>query len=171
MASVYKVIFQLLVASAALPRALASSCANATYDYIVVGSGPGGGITASNLALAGHSVLLIEAGRDATGDISTESAAVSYPGTPDLKWSFFVKHYANQTQELRFNHLTWQLPDGSYWVGSGAVAPADAKLLGVYYPRGVTLGGSAIVNAMGTLLPNDADWDYIANLTGDASWG
>ncbi|KAH8887907.1 alcohol oxidase [Thozetella sp. PMI_491] len=170
MASMFKLALQLAVALAALPQAIATPHANGTYDYIVIGSGPGGSITATNLALAGQSVLLIEAGRDATGDLSTEIAALSFPGTPDLRWSFFVKHYSNQTQELRYNHLTWLLPDGSYWVGSGARAPPDAKLLGVYYPRGATLGGSAIVNAMGTLLPNDADWDYIANITGDASW-
>jgi choline dehydrogenase len=39
-----------------------SSIDNKTYEYIVVGSGPGGGPIASNLARAGHSVLLVEAG-------------------------------------------------------------------------------------------------------------
>lgn len=51
------------------------SCAaadNSTYDYIVVGSGPGGGPLAVNIAKAGHSVLLIEAGDD-----QTENANVS----------------------------------------------------------------------------------------------
>ena len=62
------------------------------------------------------------------------------------------------------------MPDGTFWVGSGARAPSDAKLLGVYYPRGNNLGGSAVINAMVTILPNDADWDHIANLTGDVSW-
>lgn len=38
------------------------------------------------------------------------------------------------------------------------------------YPRGATLGGSAIVNAMASVLPNDADWNQIAELAGDASW-
>lgn len=37
---------------------------NSTYDYIVVGSGPGGGTLASNLAKGGASVLLLEAGDD-----------------------------------------------------------------------------------------------------------
>ncbi len=32
------------------------------YDYIVVGSGTGGGIVAYNLTKAGASVLLLEAG-------------------------------------------------------------------------------------------------------------
>jgi choline dehydrogenase len=44
----------------------ATSIDNKTYEYIVVGSGPGGGPLASNLARAGHSVLLIEAGDDQT---------------------------------------------------------------------------------------------------------
>ncbi|KAK8113009.1 hypothetical protein PG984_013535 [Apiospora sp. TS-2023a] len=142
-----------------------------TYDYIVVGSGPGGGVVASNLALAGHSVLLIEAGRDASDDLSTTIAALSYPGTDALKWHFFVQHFGDdREQERQYNHLTWTLPNGSYWVGSGERAPKDARLNGVYYPRGATLGGSAVVNAMGTFLPNEGDWDYVADITGDESW-
>jgi choline dehydrogenase-like flavoprotein len=39
-----------------------------TYDYIVIGSEPSGGIVATDLALANQSVLLIEAGIDATAD-------------------------------------------------------------------------------------------------------
>lgn len=34
------------------------------FEYIVVGSGPGGGPLAANLARHGHSVLLLEAGGD-----------------------------------------------------------------------------------------------------------
>ena len=38
--------------------------AGADYDYIVVGSGAGGGPLAANLATSGYRVLLIEAGSD-----------------------------------------------------------------------------------------------------------
>ncbi|KND91020.1 hypothetical protein TOPH_04423 [Tolypocladium ophioglossoides CBS 100239] len=41
-----------------------------SFDYIVVGSGPGGGPLAVNLAEAGYSVLLLEAGRNHTTDSS-----------------------------------------------------------------------------------------------------
>jgi choline dehydrogenase len=159
-----------------------------TYDYIVVGSGPGGGLVASNLALAGHSVLLLEAGADASDDPATSVNALSYPQNPNYQWSFFVKHHADADVEARYRLLTWTLPDGTYWVGPKADAPAGAELNGVWYvlwmriggfarmltrsryPRGATLGGSAMVNAMASVLPNDADWNKIAKLAGDKSW-
>ncbi len=103
-----------------------------TYDYIVVGSGPGGGIVASNLALAGHSVLLIEAGSDATADLGTSVNALSYPTNPGNEWSFFVKHHSDSDAESRYRLLTWTLPDGTYWVGPKADAPAGATLNGVW---------------------------------------
>ena len=49
------------------------------YDYIVVGSGPGGGPLASNLARANYSVLLLEA-----GDQSPNGNSMAYPPTVGL---------------------------------------------------------------------------------------
>ena len=41
---------------------------------------------------------------------------------------------------------------------------------GIYYPRAGTLGGCTAHNAGIFVLPDDADWNAIAALTGDASW-
>ena len=103
-----------------------------TYDYIVVGSGPGGGLVASNLALAGHSVLLIEAGQDASDDPATSAIALAYPPNLEYQWSFFVKHHSDPEVEGRYRLLTWTLPDGTYWIGPKAEAPDDAELNGVW---------------------------------------
>ncbi|PVI00822.1 GMC oxidoreductase [Periconia macrospinosa] len=144
---------------------ITSALAQETYDYIVVGSGPGGGPLASNLARANYSVLLIEA-----GDQSTQGNSPQYP--PQITWDFFVKHYADEKRNMMNNHLTWKTKEGRYWVGAGnSKPPAGSEFLGVYYPRGSSVGGSSMINAMCTWLPPDSDWNYIQNLTGDASWG
>ncbi|KAH7014386.1 uncharacterized protein B0I36DRAFT_299277 [Microdochium trichocladiopsis] len=141
------------------------------YDYIVVGSGPGGGVVASNLALAGHSVMLIEAGSDDSANLGTVLPALQYPADPALKWSFFVQHHTDPEVEKKNRLLVWTLPSGDYWVGSADKAPQGAELNGIWYPRGASLGGSALVNAMASVLPNDADWSEIAAITGDRTWG
>ena len=99
------------------------------YDYIVIGSGPGGGPLASNLAKANYSVLLLEA-----GDVSVAPNGTQYPST--ITWDFFVNHYSeDEEMNHQYSHLTWRTPDGSYWVGQKD-PPPGSQPLGVYYPRG-----------------------------------
>jgi len=136
------------------------------YDYIVVGSGPGGAPLAVNLAKAGHSVLLLEAGDDQTSDVTTHILALGIP-LPTNRWDFYVRNYQDDAVTLKNNHLTWQRADGSLWVGNGSAAPADATLKGIHYPRGATLGGSSVINAAGAVLPSRNDWDVIGQITGD----
>lgn len=169
------------------------------YDYIVVGSGAGGGTVAARLAEAGKSVLLIEAGGDPKmlkgGDavepdnkerlpldydvpvfhaVSTENHA--------MKWDFFVDHYENQARresDPKYK-ADWSLeieppkdPDfGPVGRPDKAVGPGrqGEEVRGVLYPRAGTLGGCTSHNAMITVYPHNADWSYIEGLTGDKSW-
>ncbi|WQF77474.1 Putative glucose-methanol-choline oxidoreductase, FAD/NAD(P)-binding domain superfamily [Colletotrichum destructivum] len=140
------------------------------YDYVVVGSGPGGGPVAANLAIAGFKVLLIDAGGD-SGDSWTEKVpALHLMSTEfeDTRWNYFVNHYPDPEQQKRDSKMTYEMPDGSFYVGLDP--PAEAKPLGVWYPRAGTLGGCSRHNALISVNAHDSDWSKIAALTGDDSW-
>ena len=124
----------------------------AEYEYIVVGSGAGGGPLAANLAQAGHKVLLLEAGGDMEPYNYQVPAFHAIASEDDsMKWDFFVRHYGDDEQQKR---------------DSKFVEPEN----GVLYPRSGTLGGCTAHNAMITVYPHNQDWDTVAELTGDTSW-
>ncbi|KAM7191644.1 hypothetical protein V8F33_008740 [Rhypophila sp. PSN 637] len=142
----------------------------AVYDYIVVGSGPGGGPLAADLARAGFSTLLVEAGGD-EGDNPTYSELYTFNEAANdeaTRWDFWVKHSDDPVRDLKFHHTTWDTGDGTFYVGLDP--PEDAKLLGIQYPRAAVLGGCAMHNAGVCSLPQDDDWNIIVNKTGDTSW-
>lgn len=143
---------------------------NETYEYIVVGSGAGGSPVAARLALAGHSVLLIDAGADHGHMREVEVPALSIWASErsDLSWAFFTHHYEEEEQAVRDRKMTYRTESGEYY--SGTNPPDGAELLGNYYPRVGGLGGCTEHNAMLAILPANNDWDYIKNLTGDSNW-
>src|SRR3954451_20481134 len=130
---------------------------DADCDYVVIGSGAGGGTLAARLADSGMRVILLEAGVDplctqAAGLPEAYEVPAFHPLAtehPAMRWDFYVRHYADDVQQRR---------------------DSKCRPQGILYPRAGTLGGCTAHNAMILVAPHDSDWDGIAALTGDESW-
>lgn len=126
------------------------------YEFIVVGSGAGGGPVAANLVREGHSVLVLEGGGPPCEDdyeCQVPAFHTLASEKPAMSWEFFVRHYADEKQQGR---------DWKYQL--------SADKGGVFYPRAGTLGGCTAHNAMIFVSPCNEDWEAIARETGDDSW-
>ncbi|MDM0073513.1 GMC family oxidoreductase [Variovorax sp. J2P1-59] len=127
------------------------------WDYVIVGSGAGGGTLAARLAEAGMRVFLLEAGSDPRENAARLPDDYDVPAfhafaceNTAMSWNFRVRHYADEDQQAR----DWKHEAGE----------------GVLYPRAAALGGCTSHNAMIFMLPHASDWNYVARLTGDLSW-
>jgi choline dehydrogenase-like flavoprotein len=142
------------------------------YEYIIVGSGAGGGTLAARLAETGKKVLVLEAGGDPkklqggnaidpNGKRLPEDyeVPVFHPLSTEneaIRWDYFVRHYGNDELQKKDTKYTEEY--------------AGQKVDGVLYPRAGCLGGCTAHNAMITVYPHNQDWDNLAALTGDISW-
>lgn len=122
---------------------------NESFDYIIIGSGAGGGVTAYRLAEAGYSVLVIEAGtknRSLIGE--TPGLHLSSSVDPEVNWNFYVQHYSD-----REKHGRRYTPDK-----------------GMLYPRASALGGCTEHHVMLMMSPAAEEWNEMADLVKDDSW-
>ncbi|KAL1651997.1 hypothetical protein SLS58_000120 [Diplodia intermedia] len=156
------------VLATALPLAWAVDLTG--YEYVVVGSGAGGGPLAARLAIAGHKTLLIEAGDDQGANENYTIPAYSAKSSEDelMTWKFFVRHYADDERQARDFKTTWETPDGGEYTGKNP--PEGSTIKGTLYPRTGTLGGCTAHNALIAVYPHQSDFEYISTLTGDDSW-
>ncbi|KAL0256221.1 hypothetical protein SLS55_008613 [Diplodia seriata] len=140
------------------------------YEYVVVGSGAGGGPLAARLAIAGHKTLLLEAGDDQGANENYTIPAYSAKSSEDelMAWNFFVRHYADDERQARDFKTTWETPDGGEYTGKNP--PEGSTIKGTLYPRTGTLGGCTAHNALIAVYPHQSDFEYISTLTGDDSW-
>ena len=125
---------------------------------------------ASRLAIAGHKVLLIDAGGDHGDDMEVQIPALQLYATEyePMRWDYFVNHYSDVSRQEEDSKMVWDTPSGEHFVGN--FPPAGSKPLGIWYPRTGTLGGCSTHNAMITIYPHESDWNNIASITGDDSW-
>jgi choline dehydrogenase-like flavoprotein len=136
-------------------------------EYVVVGSGAGGGTVAARLAERGRSVIVLEAGGDPR-ELSGGDPVDPHGNRLPIDYDVPAFHaFASENEAMRWDFFVRHLSDN-------ARQQADPKFRaahdGVLYPRAGTLGGCTAHNAMIFVYPHNSDWDYIAKLTGDSSW-
>ncbi|KAF7368742.1 Choline dehydrogenase [Mycena venus] len=135
------------VALLSFARAALQSCPDLTdatdvFDFVVVGSGAGGGPLASRLAENGFSVFLVDVGNDVNTFNTTLPA-------------YFARATEDETTELAYNITEFSNPGSRI----------------AWYPRARALGGSTIHNAMINIIAGtQTDFNDIATTFDDQSW-
>jgi choline dehydrogenase len=136
------------------------------YEYVIVGSG---GPLAARLAMAGHSVLLIEAGDDRGANIDEQVPVFHGKSTEDeaMRWDYWFQHDSDTARAEKDSKFVYTTPSRQEYYGTSP--PSGSTPKGILYPRAGTLGGCVDHNALITIHPIASDWDYIHGITGDSS--
>ncbi|KAI5828128.1 alcohol oxidase [Schizophyllum commune Tattone D] len=121
-----------------------SSQLKESYDFIIVGAGPGGATTANRLTESSDvKVLLLEAGGANDGELAIDVPQLCVTLTPNTAWDW---NFTTVPQE-----------------GLNGRTPP--------FPRGIGLGGTSAVNCLVYTRGTKSDIDTWATLSGDDSWG
>jgi len=150
--------------------------ATTPLDFIIVGSGAGGGPLAARLAERGYQVLVLEMGplkpaKENDAFVENTEVPLLHPETtedPRHSLRFFVKHFDHDPAGSLDQKINLPSQNPSHSIPANTVHPADED--GIFYPRSQGVGGCTIHNAMITICGPPDDWDEIAEMTGDESW-
>lgn len=159
----------------------AAQAGQSTIDYLIIGSGAGGGPMAARLAAAGKRVLLIESGQDPRWQALTDTAGkptLNPDGSPKLvesETNQIPAYYAAASEDPHYSaeYSVRHYADNDRQKKDSKYNPAhdkDGTTGGIFYPRASAIGGCTSHHAMIIAAPNDRDWDHIADITNDESW-
>ena len=151
------------------------------FDYVIVGSGAGGGPLAANLAKAGYRVCIMDAGRRPDPQNANYNVPVFHTAAtedPRLGWFNYVRHFTDQKlQSNDDKHQQSEVPDPQAPEGQNPPPSPDMYRYprlqaknGVFYPRASALGGCTAHHAMICVYAHNDDWQEIVELTGDWTW-
>ncbi len=108
--------------------------------------------------MAGHSVLLIEAGDDQGANINEQVPSFHRKSTEDevMRWDYWVQHYSDIIHAEKDSKFVYTTPSGEQYYETSP--PSESTPKGVLYPRAGTLGGCMSHNTLITIYPHASDW-------------